>query len=118
MELESLYMASLLITTVRELWEQACKLDLVKEVRQDIGGTEPTGKHSCFYGKGNKNHELDTSFSVHKIIMLAVRRVRYLNNRMAYIMLRGRWCYIIIQNVNATTEDKIDEVEDGFYEEL
>jgi hypothetical protein len=50
--------------------------------------------------------------------MLAVRRVRYLNNRMAYIMLRGRWCYIIIQNVNATTEDKIDEVEDGFYEEL
>jgi hypothetical protein len=34
---------------------------------------------------------------------------------MSYIILRGRWCDIIVLNVHAPTEDKID---DRFYEEL
>jgi hypothetical protein len=37
---------------------------------------------------------------------------------MSYILLRGRWCHIIILNVHAPTEDKIDDVRDNFYEEL
>jgi exonuclease III len=36
---------------------------------------------------------------------------------MSYIILRGRWCHIIVLNVHATTEDKTD-VKDSFYEEL
>jgi hypothetical protein len=36
---------------------------------------------------------------------------------MSYIILRGRWCDIIIRNVHAPTEDKIDDM-DSFYEEL
>jgi hypothetical protein len=34
---------------------------------------------------------------------------------MSYITLRGRWCDIIVLNVHAPTEDKID---DRFYEQL
>jgi hypothetical protein len=34
-----------------------------------------------------------------------------------YIILRGRWCGIIVLNVHAPTEDKTD-VKDSFYEEL
>jgi hypothetical protein len=37
---------------------------------------------------------------------------------MSYIILRGRWCNIIVLNVHAPTEDKIDDVKDRFYEEL
>jgi hypothetical protein len=37
---------------------------------------------------------------------------------MSYIILRGRWCHIIVLNVHAPTEDKIDDVKDSFYEEL
>ena len=36
---------------------------------------------------------------------------------MSYIVLRGRWCNIIVLNVNAS-EKKSDDSKDGFYEEL
>jgi hypothetical protein len=37
---------------------------------------------------------------------------------MSSIILRGRWCHIIVLNVHAPTEDKTDDVKDSFYEEL
>jgi hypothetical protein len=37
---------------------------------------------------------------------------------MSYIILRGRWCHIIVLNVHAPTEDKTDYVKDSFNEEL
>jgi hypothetical protein len=37
---------------------------------------------------------------------------------MLYIILRGCWCDIIVLNVHAPTEDKIDDVKDMFYKEL
>jgi hypothetical protein len=37
---------------------------------------------------------------------------------MSYIILRGRWCHIIVLNVHAPTEDKTDDVKGSFYEEL
>jgi hypothetical protein len=37
---------------------------------------------------------------------------------MSYIILRGRWCNIIVLTAHAPTEDKIDDIKDRFYEEL
>jgi hypothetical protein len=37
---------------------------------------------------------------------------------MPYTILRGRWCYIIVLEVHAPTEDKTDDVKDSLYEEL
>jgi hypothetical protein len=37
---------------------------------------------------------------------------------MSCIILRGRWCDIIVLNVHAPKEDKIDDMKDSFYEEL
>jgi hypothetical protein len=34
------------------------------------------------------------------------------------ITLKGRWCDIIVLNVQAPTEDKDDDKKDSFYEEL
>jgi hypothetical protein len=40
------------------------KLDLVgaQELKWEGCGTEPVGEYTFFYGKGSKNHELDTGF--------------------------------------------------------
>jgi hypothetical protein len=40
------------------------------------------------------------------------------SDRMSYMILRGRWCHIIVLNIHASMEDKIDYVKDSFYEEL
>jgi hypothetical protein len=37
---------------------------------------------------------------------------------MSYIILRGRWCNVIVLNVHAPCEDKVDDVKDSFYEVL
>jgi exonuclease III len=56
-------------------------------------------------------------FFVHKRIISVGKGVEFVSDRMSYI-LRGRWCHIIVLNVHAPTEDKADDVKDGFYEEL
>jgi hypothetical protein len=55
---------------------------------------------------------------VHKRIISAVKGVEFVSDRMSYIMLRGRWCQVIVLNVHAPTEDETDDVKDSFYEEL
>jgi hypothetical protein len=55
---------------------------------------------------------------VHKGIISAVERIEFINDRMSYVILSGRWFHIIVLNVHAPTEDKIDDVKDSFYEEL
>jgi hypothetical protein len=40
------------------------------------------------------------------------QQLRGLSDRMSYIILRGRWCHIIVLNVQAPTEDKTDDVKE------
>jgi hypothetical protein len=91
---------------------------VVQEVRWEGGGTEPAGEYTFFYEKGNENNELGASFFVQTRIMSAVKRVEFVSDRMLYIILRGRWCHIIVLNVHTPTEDKTDDVKDSFYKEL
>jgi hypothetical protein len=44
--------------------------------------------------------------------------VEFINDRMSYITVRGRWCDIFVLNVHAPTEDKSDDMKDCFYMEL
>jgi hypothetical protein len=55
---------------------------------------------------------------MHKRIISAVKRVEFVSDRMSYIILRGRWCHIIVLNVHAETEVKTDDVKDSVFEEI
>jgi hypothetical protein len=66
---------------------------------------------------GMRIMSLVQAFFVHKSIISAVKRVELVSDRMSYIILRCR-CHIVVLNVHAPTEDKIDDVKDSFYEEL
>jgi hypothetical protein len=61
---------------------------------------------------------LGTGFFVHKGIISPLKRVEIVSDRLSYIILRDHWFHIIVLNVHAPTEDKIDDVKVSFYEEL
>jgi hypothetical protein len=90
----------------------------VQQVRWDGGGTEPAGEYTFSYGKVNETHEVGSGFFIHKRIIPAVKGVELVSDRMSYIVLRDRWFHVIVLNVYAPTEDKIDDIRKRFYEEL
>jgi hypothetical protein len=110
--------AGSLRAVVEEISKHMIDLVGVQEVRWDAGGTEPAGENTVFSGKGNENHELGIGSFIRKRIISAVIRVVFVSDRISHIILRGRWCDIIVLNVHATTEDKTDDMKDRFYEEL
>jgi exonuclease III len=114
----SLYRTGLLKRVARELGKRRLDLVGVQEVRWEKGGTERAEDCTFFYGQGNGNHRLGTGFFVHNRIVSAVRRVEFISGRMSYIILRGRWCNIIVLNLHAPCEDEGDDVKDSFCEEL
>ena len=50
--------------------------------------------------------KLGTEFCIHHRIILVVKRIEFVSNRVSYIALRGRWHNIIVQNVHAPSEEK------------
>jgi exonuclease III len=110
--IRSLYRVGSIMTVSRELSRHRLDLVGVQEVKWEGSGTTPAGEYTCFYGKGNESHEFGTGFFVHKRITSAVKRVEFVSDRMSYIILRGCWFHIIVLNVHAPTEDKIDDVKE------
>jgi len=45
---------------------------------------------------------------VHHRIVSAVKGEEFVSDRKSYIVLRGRWCNIIVMNVHAPSEEKSD----------
>ena len=61
---------------------------------------------------------MGTAFLVRQRIVLAVKRLELVSDRMSYIVLRGRWCNIIVLNVHASSEEKSDDSKDSFMKAL
>jgi hypothetical protein len=40
--------------------------------------------------------------------------LQFVSDRMSYIILRGRWCNIVVLTVQAPCEDESDNVKDSF----
>jgi hypothetical protein len=58
--------------------------------------------------RGRRTMNWAHDFFVHKRIISAVQRVEFVSDRMPYTILRGSWFHIIVLNVHAPTEVKID----------
>ena len=50
---------------------------------------------------------------MHHRIVSAVKRVEFVSDRVSYIVLRGRWCNIVL-NVHASSEKKSDDKKNSF----
>jgi hypothetical protein len=59
----------------------------------------------------------EQGYFVHHRIVSAVKRADFVSDRVSYIVLRGRWCNIVL-NVHTPNEDKSDDSKDSFYVEL
>jgi hypothetical protein len=51
---------------------------------------------------------------IKRIIALG-KTVIFVSDGMLYIILRGCWCHIIVLNVHAPAEGKVDDLKDSFY---
>jgi hypothetical protein len=49
-------------------------------------------------------------------LVSTVKRGEYVNDRLSYTVLRGRWCNIIVLNAHASSEEKCD-YKKSFYEQ-
>jgi exonuclease III len=114
----NMYRSGSLMTVARELDKNKFDLVGVQEVRWDKEGTVRAREYTFFYDQGQENHQLGTSFFVHQRRVSTVKRVEFVSDRMSYIVLRCRWCNLIILNAHAPTEDKGDDSKESFYEEL
>jgi len=81
-------------------------------------GHSKTTVLNFLYGKRNKNHQFRTGFFVHHRTVPVVKTVESVSDRMAYIVLRGCWCNVIVLNVHAPSEEKSNDSKDSFYDEL
>jgi len=63
--------------------------------------------------KGKRTPSIGNRIFVHHRIVSAVKGVEFIRDRKSYIVLRGRWCDIVL-NVPAKNEKKCDDSRDSF----
>lgn len=106
MNVRSLYASESLITIARELASYKLHLMGIQRVRWDKGGTVKAGDYIFFIEMKRKSSIRNKSF-VHRRIVSAVKTVQFISHRMSYIILRGRWCNIVVLNVLASSKEKV-----------
>ena len=61
---------------------------------------------------------MGTGFVLRHSIVPAVKRVEFVSDRVSYVVLRCRWCNIVVLNEHASSEEKRNDSKGSFYEEI
>ena len=113
----SLYRPGAFQLLVGEVERYGVEVVALQETRWTGEGSLNAGSYTLHYG-GSETHSFGVGVMINKKILSAVRDVKFINERLGLLVVQGRWYKIAIINVHAPTEDKDDEIKDGFYEEL
>jgi hypothetical protein len=62
----------------------------LQEVRRDETGNQPADDYTFLYGFEHVNHRLGTGYLVKQGIIAAAKRVKFINDRISYVIQRGR----------------------------
>jgi hypothetical protein len=75
----------------------------VKEFRWGEGSAVREGDYYFFYVK-RENHQIGNRIFIQHRIVSGDKKVYSVTDRVSYIVLRGRWCNIIVINLHAPSE--------------
>jgi len=113
----SLYRPGAFQSMVGEVERYGMEVVALQETRWTGEGSLSAGSYTFHYG-GSEIHSSGVGFMINKRISSAVKNVKFINERLGFLVVQGRWYKIAIINVHAPTEDKDNEIKDEFYEEL
>jgi hypothetical protein len=113
----SLYRAGAYKELMREVERYELDIVAIQESRWTGQGEISGGKHILYYGGADK-HSLGTGFVINKKLVPAICDVQFVNDRLSFLVMRGKWYKYIFINVHCPTEEKEDDIKDEFYEEL
>ncbi|PSN38555.1 hypothetical protein C0J52_14819 [Blattella germanica] len=113
----TLYSSGALEILTRELDRTGLDIVALQEVRWPGEGSQESGKFTLYYGGATKP-EFGTGFLVRRSILSAIRDIKFVSDRISYIILKGKRHDFIIVNVYGPTEASDDTIKDEFYEEL
>ncbi|PSN37502.1 hypothetical protein C0J52_26535 [Blattella germanica] len=101
----------------RELDRTGLDIIALQEVRWPGEGSQESGKFTLYYGGATKP-EFGTGILVRRSILSAIRDIKFVSDRISYIILKGKRHDFIIVNVYGPTETSDDTIKDEIYEEL
>jgi hypothetical protein len=70
------------------------------------GGTIRAGYYIFLSWKRKRKSSIKNRIFVYHRIVSEVKRVEFVSDRMSYIVLIGRWCYIVVLNMYAPSQEK------------
>ena len=112
--IRSMFRSGSLSTVARELQSYKPDIEGVQEVTWGKLGTARVGDYILSYGIEKNIIDCQQELFVLYTTLSAVKRLEFINDRMSYVVLRGRWCDIIVLKLHLPSEEKGDNSKDSF----
>lgn len=89
----------------------------IQETRWIGEGSITKNNYTLLYG-GTDKHEFGTAFLIKNTYMNSIKDLKFINKRLSWIAIKGKFKTIYIINSHAPTEDKDNDIKEEFYSTL